>query len=239
MTWLRIGGEHYLCSMATPVLLVHGFTTSAQRTWREPGWIDLITDAGRPVIAPDLLGHGDAPKPHDVAAYAEVENLVAAELPDGPVDAIGYSAGAGIVLTLAAENPDRFDRIVVGGIGGSMFTEREGNPILDALEGRGDESNLVNMHFKSLAESDGNDPKALAAFISRPRPPWTPDMLQQIPNPVLVVIGDKDFAGPGEPLADALPNGQVLTLPGVDHFGLPKAFPFLEKGLDFIGAAPF
>lgn len=192
------------------------------------------------MIAPDLLGHGEAPKPHDAAAYEEVESLVAAQLPDdGPVDAIGYSAGAGIVLALAAENPERFDRIVVGGIGGSMFTKREGNPILDALEGRGDASNQVNMHFKSLAESDGNDPKALAAFISRPRTEWTPEMMQQIPNPVLVVIGDQDFAGPGEPLAEALPNGELLTLAGVDHFGLPKAFPFLEKGLDFIGAAPF
>ncbi len=225
--------------MTTPVLLVHGFTTSASRTWREPGWIDLITEAGRPVIAPDLLGHGDAAKPHDVAAYADVEALIADQLPDRPVDAIGYSAGAAIVLALAAEKPERFDRIVVGGIGGSMFRERDGNPILDALEGRGDEDDLVSMHFKSLAESDGNDPKALAAFIQRPRPELTPEVLAEITNPVLVVIGDQDFAGPGEPLAEALPNGELLVLRGIDHFGLPKAFPFLEKALDFVGAAPF
>ncbi len=225
--------------MTKPVLLVHGFTTSATRTWREPGWIDLITEAGRPVIAPDLLGHGDSPKPHDLEAYHEVDALVAAELPDGPVDAIGYSAGAGIVLALAAENPDRFDRIVVGGVGGSLFRKREGNPILDALEGRGDEGNMVNMHFKSLAESDGNDPKALAAFIQRPHVEWTPELLAAVTNPVLVVIGDQDCAGPGEPLAEALLNAELLTLAGVDHFGLPKAFPFLERALDFIGAAPF
>ena len=225
--------------MTKPVLLVHGFTTSANRTWREPGWIDLITEAGRPVIAPDLLGHGDAPKPHDVEAYAEVENLVAAELPeDGPVDAIGYSAGAALVLALAAESPERFDRIVVGGIGRNLFEERDGNPILDALEGRGDPDHLVNMHFKSLAESDGNDPKALAAFIQRKRPPLTPEILQRVVNPVLVVIGDQDFAGPGEPLVEALPNAELLTLARVDHFGLPKAFPFLERALQFIGADP-
>ncbi len=222
-----------------PVLLVHGFTTSAERTWREPGWIDLLTDAGRPVIAPDLLGHGSSPKPHDVEAYAEVENLVAAELPDGqPVDAIGYSAGAALVLSLAAENPERFDRIVLGGVGGGLLTKRDGNPILDALEGRGDPDNLVSAHFKSLAESDGNDPKALAAFIKRSRPPLTPELLAAVTNPVLVVIGDQDFAAPGEPLAEALPNAEVLTLPRVDHFGLPKAFPFLEKALQFIGADP-
>ncbi len=222
-----------------PVLLVHGFTTSAERTWREPGWIDLLTDAGRPVIAPDLLGHGDAPKPHDVEAYGAVEELVAAELPDdGPVDAIGYSAGAAIVLALAVEDPDRFERIVVGGVGGGLFAERDGNPILDALEGRGDPDHLVNQHFKSLAESDGNDPKALAAFIQRARPTLTPEVLAAVTNPVLVVLGDQDFAGPGEPLAEALPNGELLTLPRVDHFGLPKAFPFLERALQFIGADP-
>ncbi|MEM7274811.1 MAG: alpha/beta fold hydrolase [Actinomycetota bacterium] len=226
--------------MTKPVLLVHGFTTSARRTWGEPGWLDLIAEAGRPVIAPDLLGHGDAPKPHDVDAYAAVERLVAAELPgDGPVDAIGYSAGAGVLLSLAAEDPARFDRLVLGGVGGSLFEHRDDNPILDALQGRGDPDNRTTMHFKSLAESDGNDPEALAAFIARPRTRWTPDMLAPIVNQTLVVIGDQDFAAPGQPLVDALPNGELVTLPGVDHFGLPKAFPFLERALDFIGAAPF
>ncbi|MEL7156044.1 MAG: alpha/beta fold hydrolase [Actinomycetota bacterium] len=222
-----------------PVLLLHGFTTSAQRTWREPGWIDLLTEAGREVIAPDLLGHGDADKPHDPAAYAEVERLIADLLPDGPVDGVGYSAGARILLSLAAAEPDRFGRLVVGGIGEGMFRKREGNPILDAIEGRGGGEDMVASHFKSMAEGDGNDPKALAAFIQRPHPELGPEQLAAITCPTLVIIGDKDFAGPGEPLAEALPDAKVLTLPGVDHFGLPKAFPFLEQGLDFLGAAPF
>lgn len=226
-----------------PVLLVHGFTTSADRTWREPGWIDLLADAGRPVIAPDLLGHGDAPKPHEVEPYAEVEALVAAELPvDGPVDAIGYSAGAMVVLALAAESPERFDRIVLGGVGRNVLErdreEQDGNPILEALEGRGDPDHMVNQHFKLLAESDGNDPKALAAFIQRARPEMNLDVLSRVTNPVLIVIGDQDFAGPGEPLAEALPRAELVTLPRVDHFGLPKAFPFLERSLRFIGADP-
>ena len=225
--------------MDAAVLLVHGFTTSASRTWREPGWIDLISEAGRSVIAPDLLGHGDAPKPHDVEAYEQVEALVAEQLPDGPVDAIGYSAGAGVVLSLAMERPERFRKIVLGGVGKSLFEERTGSPILDAIEGRGDESDRVAMHFKSLAESDGNDPRALAAFIKRPRRAITPEMLAAVTSPTLVVIGDQDFAGPAEPLAEALANGTAVTLPGVDHFGLPKAFPFLERALDFIDAAPF
>lgn len=222
-----------------PVLLLHGFTTSAARTWLEPGWIDLLSDAGREVIAPDLLGHGEAAKPHDPAEYARVEELIQAVLPDVPVDGIGYSAGARILLALASAQPERFGRLVVGGIGGRLLDPQEDNAILDALEGKGDGEDIVASHFKMMAERDGNDPRALAAFIKRRQPPLGHEELAMITNPTLVVIGEKDFAGPGEPLVDALANAELLTLPGVDHFGLPKAFPFLEKGLDFLGAAPF
>ena len=222
-----------------PVLLLHGFTTSAKRTWQEPGWIDLLTDAGRQVIAPDLLGHGDAAKPHDPAEYAGVEALIEARLPDGPVDGVGYSAGARILLCLASARPERFGRLVVGGIGGRMFEEPKGNPILDALMGRTANEDTVASHFKSMAEGNGNDLQALVAFLQRSQPVLGYDEVANINNPTMVIIGDQDFAGPGEPLAEALPNGELLTLPGIDHFGLPKAFPFLEKGLDFLGAAPF
>lgn len=222
-----------------PVLLLHGFTTSAMRTWHEPGWVDLLTDAGREVLAPDLLGHGDAAKPHDPADYAKVEDLVAEILPEGPIDGVGYSAGARVLLVLASREPERFGRLVVGGIGGRLFKPQERNGILEALEGTAGSDDMVAQHFKTMAEGDGNDPKAMAAFIKREHPPLGHEELARVTNPTLVVIGDKDFAGPGEPLAEALPNGEVLTLPGVDHFGLPKAFPFLEKGLDFLGAAPF
>ena len=221
-----------------PVLLVHGFTTSAERTWREPGWIDLLNDAGREVIAPDLLGHGNAPKPHDVESYARVEDLVAGELPDEPVDAVGYSAGGRILLALAAEAPDRFHRLVIGGLGGGLFRKREGNPILDALEGRGDAEDMVGMHFRSMAESDGNDPKALAAFIQREQPRLDREDVARITCPTLVIIGDQDFSGPGDVLVEALPDGTLIELRHVDHFGLPKSFDFVDKGLDFLGAAP-
>ena len=222
-----------------PVVLIHGFTTSAERTWREPGWLDLLADAGRKVIAPDLLGHGSSPRPHDRAAYAEVEELVLAALPDEQVDGIGYSAGARILLTLASRHPDRFGRLVVGGLGAGLFRERAGNPIADALLGRTDADDLVSRRFVDLANTDGNDPLALAAFIQRPQPPLGPDELARVTCPTLVVIGSDDFAGPGEPLAEALPQAELLTLRGVDHFGLPKSFPFLERALDHLGAAPY
>jgi hypothetical protein len=53
-----------------------------------------------------------------------------------------------------------------------------------------------------------------------------------------VVIGDKDFAGPGEPLAAAIPGGQLVTLRNVDHFATPESFGFIDAALEFIDAVP-
>lgn len=240
MVWSPTQGGVTPSSQGPPVLLVHGFTTSALRTWKEPGWTELLREAGRPVIAPDLLGHGRADKPHDPAAYGAVEELVANELPTNlAVDAVGYSAGARIVLSLAAQDPSRFRRIVIAGLGATLFEERQGNPIVDALRGNADPNDIVANHFKGLANRDGNDPAALLAFAMREHPRLRREDVARITCPTLVIIGDEDFAGPGGPLAETLPAGELITLRNVDHFGLPKSFDFLEKGLDFLGAAPF
>ena len=83
---------------STPVVLLHGFATSSARTWWENGWLDLLKEAGREPVAIDILGHGNADKPHDPAAYADLEGWVAERLPDGPLDAIGFSLGARLLL---------------------------------------------------------------------------------------------------------------------------------------------
>jgi pimeloyl-ACP methyl ester carboxylesterase len=222
-----------------PVLLVHGFATSCERTWRDNGWIDLLADAKRDVIGVDLLGHGTADKPHDSAAYDQMEALVAAQLPDGPVDAIAFSLGARVVLTLAAENPSRFGRIVVAGVGANLFRSEASDVIAAAVEGTGDPSNPVVQYFAGLAAQPGVDRLALAACIRRQHPPLTAEGLARITNPVLVVLGDKDFAGPADPLVEALPDATFHPLKGVDHFATPKDFGFIDAALGFLDASPF
>ncbi len=81
-------------AVAAPVVLVHGFATSSARTWGDNGWLDLLADAGRQTVPIDMLGHGTAPKPHDIAAYEGLEQHVLGAFPDTPVDAIGFSMGA-------------------------------------------------------------------------------------------------------------------------------------------------
>jgi len=220
------------------VALVHGFATSSARTWGDNGWLDLLKDVGRTPLPIDLLGHGTAPKPHDPAAYDEMEALVAGALPDEPVDGIGFSLGARVLLTLAVQQPGRFERLVLTGVGANLLrTDGSSEVIVKAVEGEGDPTNPVVQYFAGLAQHPESDREALAACLRSPRPPLTPELLAAVEIPVLVVIGDKDFAGPGEPLADALPHGDLVTLRNVDHFATPKDFGCIDAALDFLGAA--
>lgn len=224
---------------APPVLLIHGLATSAERTWRDTGWIDLLTDTGRDVLAPDLLGHGSAPKPHDPAAYDALESDLLDSLPAGPIDAVGFSLGARTLLILASQHPDRFRKIVVAGVGANLFRDDGGSEQLAAvLAGEvdgGDDAPPMVGYFQRLAATPDSDPKALAALLRRPRAErLTDEGLARITQPVLVVLGEHDFAGPADPLLDRLPDATLVTLRGVDHFGTPKAFAFLDAALQFL-----
>ena len=221
-------------STAPPVLLLHGFAASADRTWRDNGWVDLLGDLGREVLALDLLGHGDADKPHDPEAYADLESGVSAALPPEPVDAVAFSLGARVVLRVAAADPSRFRRIVVAGVGDNLFRHDDSEPIARAIAEGASEDDRVGQHFALLADAPGNDPLALAACLRRPSPPMTAAELATIDCPVLVVLGDRDFAGPADPLLDALSDARLATLRNVDHFATPKAMGFLDAALDFL-----
>ena len=230
-----------VAAMATPVVLVHGWGGSFASTWEASGFTELLRDAGRPVIGIDLLGHGGAPKPHDPAEYADLTRRVLDSMPDEPVDAIGFSLGAITLLRIAIDQPHRFAHLVLAGIGGTLFdddptgTER----IVAALEGTGDPDDNLGRMFANYAHRPDNDLAALTAVMKRPRGvPFTPELVATATCPTLVVIGDRDFAGPGDPLAAALPDATLKVLRNVDHFATPESFGFIDAALEFIGAVP-
>jgi pimeloyl-ACP methyl ester carboxylesterase len=223
--------------VTTSVVLIHGFATSGARTWGDNGWLDLLADIGRTTVSIDLLGHGTAAKPHDPAAYDEVEALALAQFPDGPVDAIGFSLGARVLLTLAAAQPERFRRLVVAGVGANLFRDDDSELVAQAITSDDDSEHPVAQYFRGLAGAPDADPVALAAFLRRPAHRTLDDAaLACITSPVLVVLGDRDFAGPADPLVERLPNAELVTLRGVDHFATPKSFGFIDAALEFLGA---
>ena len=106
------------------VLFLHGFPDS-RFLWRHQ--IGPLLDAGYRVVAPDLRGFGDAPRPPRIRDY-KLEIVTADVI--GILDAIGvdrcavvgHDWGAALTWFAAAAHPDRFDRVValsVGVIGGN------------------------------------------------------------------------------------------------------------------------
>lgn len=221
-----------------PVLLVHGFASSFERNWREPGWVDILSDEGHEVLGLDLPGHGEAPKSHDPGDYADLEETVVAQLPaEGRVDAVGFSLGGQLLLKVAAARPERFNKVVVGGVGDNIFRHDDPEAAARAIEsGEASEGDPgVAQAFAVFARAPGNDPAALAACLRRPREPVRPEDLSGLKVPTLVVLGDRDFAGPADKLMEALPDARLVTLAGADHFGTPKDFRFIEAVVDFLG----
>ena len=219
-----------------PVLLVHGFASSAEHNWRQPGWLDLLADSGRETIAVDLPGHGTAPKPADPAGYQGVEAYVATAVQGRePLDAIGFSAGAHVLLRLAADQPGTFRHLALLGIGRGVLEPANPEPIVAALTSEPDPENVSGMVFRRLADGLGNDRDALVAFLRRPQRPLTAADLARVAAQVLVVLGDQDPAGPGDGLVAALPDARLVTLRGVDHFGTPADVRCMRAVLGFLG----
>ncbi len=242
MSWATPEGaaQGYRGLVAAQVVLVHGWGGSFATTWQRSGFSELLRDAGRDVIGIDLLGHGEAPKPHDPDAYGDLGARVLEAMPAEPVDAVGFSMGAMTLLNLAIEQPHRFRKLVLAGIGKNVLEpdDSSGERIAAAIEGRGPETDTHALVFSQYAHQPGNDPVALAAIMRRPRTPLTRDDIARATCTTLVVIGDKDFAGPGDPLAEALPNATLKVLRNVDHFATPESFGFIDAALDFLDAIP-
>ena len=220
-----------------PVVLVHGWGGSFESTWRSSGLVDLLTDIGREVIGVDLLGHGSAPRPHDPNDYSDLTARILDTIGDRPVDAVGFSLGAMTLLRTAIERPSSFGKLVLAGIGKNVIEPRDEvahERLVAALEGRGDPDDNIGRLFVQYADSPGNDRVALTAIMKRPSQPFDPDQFRRVSAETLVVIGDKDFAGPGDPLAAALPNARLVTLRNCDHFATTENFGFFDAVLDFL-----
>ncbi len=213
-----VGGE--------PILLVHGFASSAAVNWVETGWVKTLTEAGRRVVAFDHRGHGASDKPHTAAEYATA--LMAADglallshLNIQTTDVMGYSMGARVTATMALMAPDRVRSAVLGGLGihlvegaglPTSIAEAMEAPSLDAL------TDPTQRMFRRFAEAGGNDLAALAACIRGSRQTLSAMEVGRIACPTLVAVGTRDrVAGDPHRLAAMFQRGRAFDIPGRDH----------------------
>lgn len=230
-----------------PIVLVHGFASTAAVNWVQPAWFAALTQAGRRVIALDNRGHGQSGKPTDPAAYhtrlmAEDVRALLDHLELERADVMGYSMGARITAFLALMHPQRVRAIVLGGLGIRLVDE-VGLPvsIADALEAPSldDVTDPMGRMFRSFAEQTKSDLQALAACIRGSRQTLTKEEVGQIAAPALVAVGTKDpIAGSAHALAALLRHGRALDIPNRDHMLSVGDRVFKAGVVEFLNARP-
>lgn len=209
-----------------PILLIHGFGSSAKVNWVNPGWVDTLVKAGRRVIALDNRGHGHSDKPHDVGAYrvaalAEDARNLLRHLGIARADVMGYSMGARISTFLALAHPEMVKSLILGGLGYGIVTGiGPWEPVVAALETDDPDgiTDPTGQMFRKFADQTKSDRVALAACMKATRQPISADDLSTLRLPVLIAVGERDeLAGSAADLAAIIPGAEVLDIPKRDH----------------------
>jgi pimeloyl-ACP methyl ester carboxylesterase len=204
-----------------PVVLLHGLFSNADMNWIRFGHAAEIASRGFRVIMPDLRAHGESAAPHDEASYPPdilardgFELIGHLGLTDH--DLGGYSLGARTAARMAILGA-RPRRLVIAGMGlrGMLATGRRSAHFRKVLEGmgthpRGSDEWLAEAFLKTT----GGDPQALlpllGSFVDS-----SEEELRRIAMPTLVLSGAEDQDnGPAEELADLLPDGRYVEVPG-------------------------
>ncbi|MDO9415396.1 alpha/beta fold hydrolase [Pararhizobium sp.] len=226
-----------------PIILIHGFASSASVNWVFPSWLKTLGDAGYRVIAIDNRGHGASAKPHDPSLYhAQAMADDAAALLDhlGIPEAhvMGYSMGARISAFLALRHPERVRSLVLGGLGIGMVTGvGDWDPIADALlaPSLDEVTHERGRMFRAFADQTKSDRLALAACISTSRDLISVDDIGRIDVPVLIGVGTKDdIAGSGQELAALMQDARAIDIPGRDHMLAVGDRVFKKAALEFL-----
>lgn len=215
-----------------PVLLLHGFSGSAEGLYIEPGTFDVLAKAGYRAIALDQRGHAGSDKPHADDAYGKnmVEDVrrLLDHLAIDQVHLVGYSMGGKVANTFREKYPERLRSITLGGYGWPWQSQEI---TLSAAQ----------ENVKNRPVLPGNDLLALAAVqVGMSELSTSQDSIEANEVPALAIIGDKDVVVPvadQESLARKMQNLEFVVIPGT-HAG-PDGAPykpvFAARLVEFLG----
>lgn len=224
-----------------PLVLIHGFFSTATVNWIRYGHAARIAAKGCRVIMPDLRGHGDSARPHDPAAYpkdaladdgfALIEHLGLTDYDLG-----GYSLGGRTTMRMLARGATP-GRAIVGGMGldGIVHTAGRGGHFRNILTHLGSfERGTPEWMAEAFLKTVGGDPVALLhvldTFADTPI-----EQVRKIATPTLIVAGaDDDDNGSAAELADTLPHGVHQVVPG-NHMSAVTHRALGEAIADFLG----
>jgi len=223
-----------------PLVLIHGYFSTAMVNWVRYGHAAKIAERGRRVIMPDLRGHGDSAKPHEPEAYprdalADDGFALVEQLGLTDYDLGGYSLGARTTARMLVRGA-RPGRAILGGMGLSGITDTgdRGEFFRRVLTNLGTfERGTPEWSAEAFLKTTKGDAVALLrvldTFADTPR-----EDLARLTLPVLVVSGVDDHDnGSAEDLAAALPDARHVAVPGNHMSAVTK--PELGKAIaDFV-----
>jgi pimeloyl-ACP methyl ester carboxylesterase len=209
---------------AEPLLLLHGFF-GCGGDWRHVFDLDALART-RPVILPDLRGHGHTNNPPGTFSHRQCAADVAALLDHLGVarcQAIGLSLGGGVLLHLATAAPDRLSAMAI--VSAPPRFPEGARAIM--RETRAPEASDLSAWAPLRAKHVHGDDQIRALFAhargfaeSHDDLTFTPERLGTIPVRTLVVYGDRDPLYPvelGVEMYRAIPGAALWVVPGGGH----------------------
>lgn len=204
-----------------PLILLHGYFSDAATNWIKYGHAALLAEAGFRVIMPNLRAHGQSGKPHDPAYYpkdvlADDQFALIEHLGLTDFDLGGYSLGGRTVARMLARGCAPRRAVISGmGLKGLTNTEARGDHFRHVLTNLGQhERGSAAFMAEAFLKTSGGDPVALLlildTFVDTPV-----EAIGGFDLPVAVVCGEDDQDnGSASALAEALPHGTLISVPG-------------------------
>ena len=175
------------------------------------------------VIAVDTRGHGQTPRgdaPFTIRQFAEDLLAFMDRLGIEKAHLLGFSDGGNIALVFALAHPERVERLILDGANLDTSGVKRSIQIPIEIGYR-----IAKLFAKKKPEARKNA-EMLGLMVNDPN--VRAEELARIPNPTLVVAGNKDMIREKHTrlIAQSIPGARLAILPG-DHFVAnknPEAF---------------
>jgi pimeloyl-ACP methyl ester carboxylesterase len=202
-----------------PVVLLHGFASDGAEDWPARRWAGPLAEAGRETFVVHLPGHRNGPAAADVAEVTTGVLLrrLADAVPPGETDVVGYSLGARLAWSLAAEEVLPVRRLVLGGLSAlDPFAALDPEALRTAVRTGAAEDPLTAGIAAMIRGQDADSLLRLVEGLGRE--PFDP--AAAVPRvPTLFLAGTDDPMTTGTAtLAGRLPDARLRHVPG-DHQG--------------------